>query len=294
MTPLEFYATHSAMTDPGRHAALLRALPDDVGAIANVVHGLLIHDFVAEPMYGFSVPAARAGEIHTRGAQAMIDRILAIDPRPLAQARPPEQRLVSRCHLYALLFVAALREKGIPARVRGGFAAYFNPPRLEDHWIGEHWNEKEQRWVLTDPQLDAVWMERLRHAFDPLDLSPKAFVTSPDAWRRCRSGTADPALLGVSAGGLHGLWFVAASLVRDLAALNKLEMLPWDVWGAQPGLNAALNEGDAALFDAVAGVTLDPDANFEAVRSLYRDHRLHVPNRVFNAVAQRPETVAEA
>jgi hypothetical protein len=292
MTALEYFESHSAISDPGRHARLLRALPDDIGAIAKIVQGLCIHDFVAGSMYGFDVPASRAGEIHTRGAQAMLDRILAIDPRPLGQARPPERRLVSRCHLFALLFVSTLRSKGIPARVRGGFAAYFNPPRFEDHWVGEYWNAREQRWVLADPQLDAVWMERLRHSFDPLDLSAGEFLTSPDAWKRCRSGVADAGLFGVSAGDLAGLWFVASSLVRDLAGLNKVEMLPWDVWGAQPQPNAKLGEDAVTLLDRVAELTIDPDANLGAIHSLYEDERLKVPGEVFNAVAGRPERVA--
>lgn len=294
MTPLEYYATHSPLSDPGRHAALLRGLPDDVGAIAGVVQGLCIHDMVARSMYGLHVPASRAGEIHTRGAEAMLDRILAIDPRPLEEARPPEKRLVSRCHLFALLFVATLRSKGIPARVRGGFGAYFNPPHFEDHWIGEYWNEGRGRWVLADPQLDEVWMTAFGHAFDPLDLSAKDFVTSPDAWRRCRVEGEDPGLFGISPFGLNGLWFVAGSLVRDLAGLNKAEMLPWDVWGAQPQPGAGLDGAETAFFDGIARTTADPDANFEAVGSLYRDGRLRVPRQVFNAVAQRPETVAAA
>jgi hypothetical protein len=292
MTVLEYFASHSAISDPGRHAELLRALPDDIEAIAKIVQGLCIHDFVAGPMYGFDVPASRAGEIHTRGAEAMLDCILAIDPRPLGQARPPEKRLVSRCHLFALLFVSTLRSKGIPARVRGGFAAYFNPPRFEDHWVGEYWDARNNRWVLADPQPDAVWMERLHHAFDPLDLSADEFLTSPDAWQRCRRGAADPGSFGVSAGGLAGLWFVASSLVRDLAGLNKVEMLPWDVWGAQPQLNAKPGDDAIQLFDRVADLTIDPDTNFGAIRSLYRDERLKVPGEVFNAVAGRPERVA--
>jgi hypothetical protein len=288
MTHLQYYATHSAMTEPGRHAGLLRALPDDIDAIAKVVQGLCIHDMVAESMYGLHVPAERAGEIHTRGAAAMLDRILAIDPRPLEEARPPEKRLVSRCHLFALLFVSILRSKGIPARVRGGFGAYFNPPHLEDHWIVEYWDESEHRWVLADPQLDDVWMTAFGRAFDPLDLSSRNFVTSPDAWRRCRDGSADPALFGISPFGLTGLWFIAGSLVRDLAALNRVEMLPWDVWGVQPQPGAEPGEDEIALFDRIADLTIDPDANFASVRSLYGDCRL----KVFNAVAQRPEPVA--
>ena len=29
---------------------------------------------------------------------------------------------------------------------------------------------------------------------------------------------------------LRGLWFVAGNVMRDFAALNNMEMLPWDVW----------------------------------------------------------------
>jgi hypothetical protein len=31
---------------------------------------------------------------------------------------------------------------------------------------------------------------------------------------------------------MHGLWFSAGNLVRDIAALNNRETLPWDFWGA--------------------------------------------------------------
>jgi hypothetical protein len=34
---------------------------------------------------------------------------------------------------------------------------------------------------------------------------------------------------------------MAASVIRDLAALNKVETLPWDVWGAMPQPGATLD-----------------------------------------------------
>ena len=34
---------------------------------------------------------------------------------------------------------------------------------------------------------------------------------------------------------MYGYWFIAGNLVRDLAALNKVELLPWDDWGAMVG-----------------------------------------------------------
>lgn len=45
----------------------------------------------------------------------------------------------------------------------------------------------------------------------------------------------DPVRFGVSILRLAGLWFVACSLLRDLAALAKEEMMPWDHWGPARG-----------------------------------------------------------
>jgi hypothetical protein len=34
-----------------------------------------------------------------------------------------------------------------------------------------------------------------------------------------------------SKGDLRGLWFIAGNVVREVAALDKMEMLPWDQMG---------------------------------------------------------------
>ena len=46
-----------------------------------------------EPPHGFQVPEARKAESHIRHADKIIDRILALDDRPLSMARPPEKRV---------------------------------------------------------------------------------------------------------------------------------------------------------------------------------------------------------
>ena len=82
-------------------------------------------------------------------------------------------------------------------------------------------------------------------------------------------------------------------LVRDLAALNKVETLPWDVWGAMPGPDAPLRDDQLALFDRLlAALTQKPDASFAEVRGLYEDDgRLRVPGTVFNSLLQRQEAI---
>lgn len=289
---LNFYKQQSAMTDAGQHADLFSGLPDDVGALVRVVQGLGIYDVVAPDFYGFRVSDGRQNEIHIRPVEKMLDRILALDDAPLSTARPLEKRLVCRCHHFALLLLSMLRAKGIPSRARGGFGAYFNPGYFEDHWVCEYWNAGEGRWVLVDAQLDEVWRKRLKIDFDITDIPRERFLVAGDAWAKCRAGEADPAKFGISFVNLRGLWFVAGSLMRDVAALNKIEMLPWDVWGAQPKPGEQLNVAQLEFFDRLAALSRDPDASFDELRQLSaEDERLRVPPTVFNALLNRMEAV---
>ena len=284
-----FYASHGPMTDPGEASALIDPLPNDAAALSRVIQGLGIHDVVARDFYGFEAPENRLAEIHLRPIAKRLARIMKLDDQPLHIARKPERRALQRCNSFALMLVTMLRAKGVPARSRCGFAAYFNPPNFEDHWVCEYWDAQDRRWRLADPQIDDVWRARLKIGCDTLDLPRTQFLTASDAWRRCRSGEADEQQFGISFAGLRGLWFVAGSLVRDLAALNKMEMAPWDVWGAQPQSRA---EFDLAFFDELAALTRDPDNTFAELRRRYdADDHLRVPPTVFNALNRRPEAI---
>ncbi len=115
------------------------------------------------------------------------------------------------------------------------------------------------------------------------------FVIAGDAWAQCRAG-ADPTRYGIF--DLRGLWFVAGNVMRDFAALNNMEMLPWDVWGAMPRRDEPLQDDRLALFDRLSALTRASDSAFAELCSLYEsDDRLRVPATVFNALLQRPEAV---
>jgi hypothetical protein len=289
---LEFYSQQGPMTEPGHYRDLFHGLPKEPTALAAVVQGLTLYDVVAGEFYGVDVPKARLKELHLRRIEQRIERLIQLDPRPLLIARPPERRVLGRCYQFALFMVSMLRAKGVPARARCGFGAYFNPPKFEDHWVCEFWNAREKRWVLADPQFDRVWLERLKIRHDAMDVPRTHFLTAGEAWRRCRTGEADPDLFGISFVDLFGLWFIAGNLVLDLAALNKVEMLPWDVWGAHPQPGERLEADHLDFFDEVARITLEPDATFHELRRRYDgDERLRVPRTVFNGLLERSEIV---
>jgi hypothetical protein len=285
-----FFGEHSAVTTPGRHATAFRELPHQVGELVDIVQHLVVYDVVAPEYYGFNVPEKRRDEIHTRRVEQILDRVFALDDRPLSYARPIDRRLVGRCHTFTLLLLAMLRDKGIPARARCGFGAYFNPPNFEDHWVCEYWNADQDRWVLVDTQFDETWRAKLHIAHDVFDVPRDRFLVASDAWAQCRSGRADASKFGIEFAGLHGLWFVAGSLVRDVAALNKVEMRPWDVWGAQPSPNHEPAPEELKFFDRLSELTRVPDASFAELRRLFQsDERVAVPETVFNALLNRPE-----
>jgi hypothetical protein len=290
----DYYSRPESMSDAGRHAGLLQSLPSDVAALTEIVQGLAIHQYAAS-YYGVTVPEARKRESHIRPVETILDEILALDGRPLAEARPPEKRIVGVCHHFALLLVAMLRAHGIPARYRSGFGSYFNAPYFEDHVVCEYWSAEKGRWVLADPQFDEKWRAGAKIDHDVLDVPRDRYLTAADAWSQCRSGKADPSKFGIFAGEQRGFWFIAGDLVRDIAGLNKAEMLPWDCWGAMPDPNEQLSEDQFAFFDRIAELTRDPDAAFDELRRAYEgDERLRVPKTVFNAVLQRPEAVEAA
>jgi hypothetical protein len=273
------------MSDAGTKARLLDGLPRDVGGLARVVQGLLIHEHVA-PAYGVTLSAEQHAQAHVRGVEKMLDCIARQDSRPLSQARPPAERVVGVCRHFTLLHVAMLRRQGIAARARCGFGAYFEKGKFIDHWVTEYWNESQQRWVLVDAQLDQRQRELFAIAFDPLDVPQDQFLVAGDAWQLCRGGKADAGAFGIL--DMHGLWFIAGNVIRDVAALNNHEMLPWDVWGGMPRNDAEL---DLSFIDQLAAFSHAPDRHFGDLRAAYKDKRVAVPGTVFNAVLNRPDPV---
>src|SRR5262249_58377517 len=93
---LEAYRTPVDMSDAGRQARLFDGLPHDVGGLARIVQGLLMHQHVS-PAYGVKLSQAQLAEPHIRGVEPMLDRIVAHDPKPLPQPPPPAEPPVRVC-----------------------------------------------------------------------------------------------------------------------------------------------------------------------------------------------------
>ena len=295
--PAQDTATHylkpGVMTALGRHEPLLAALPRGIADLAAVTHGLLIHEHIAGA-YGVTLTPERRASVHVRPVAALLDRMMGEDSRPLTVARQPAGRLAGNCRHFTVLAAAILRAQGTPARARCGFGGYFGSGAFEDHWVCEYWDEAAPGWKLADFQIDEVQLELFDVDFDLTDVPREAFLVAGDAWRLCRAGHADPAKFGMSFMNEAGYWWIAANLVRDVAALNNMEMLPWDVWGAMPAPADTIDDEQYALFDRLAELTRVPDADFADLTAAYAgDTRLRVPATVRNAVLNRTEPILD-
>lgn len=216
------YARHSRWSDPGSFAMHLGDLPAEPAALPEIVGGLVLHPL-------FAPAGTDKSEASLRSIPEMLSALLERDPAPLKQARERDKRIIGTCRNYALLACAILRQQGIPARLRVGFAGYFTPDFWEDHWVCEY--RDGGAWRLLDAELTAELHRRVGIGFDPADVPRNRFLAAGAAWQALCRGEHDPARFGVSILGLSGLKFAAATLMRDLAALAMEEMMPWDCWG---------------------------------------------------------------
>lgn len=261
---LTYYAVPGAITDLAacpQH--ILARMPEDPTGIMGVVRGCVVSAGMLRKM-GLPVPDGREHEAQVRPVREVVARIEELQPDPLVVQRPPEQRFLGTCRNFATLACALLRHVGIPSRVRAGFAGYFEPGLTVDHWVVEY--HRDGRWVRDDPQLDADWLRRRGVTMTSEELAANLYWSGSEAWRRCRTGDADPDRFDM--GGNRGIGEVRGSVMLDLAALNKVEVLPWDAWGQmEASYEGRTGAGYDELLDDIAATTLDGDV--DAIRKIY-------------------------
>jgi hypothetical protein len=299
---LDYYREPGPITNLAKHKEFTDWLVADPSALYQVAQGLIVHDMWVTS-YGIEYKQENEYPQKTAWMEDLLDKALQLDSRSLAIPRAPEKRVIACCREFATLYCALLRAKGIPARSRCGFATYFGwGQNYEDHWVTEWWNGSG--WVLMDPQLDPLQQSLIQGwtlgsgavdeslkakvlAFNPRHLKDGEFINAGEAWKLCRTGKADPARFGIGCpirpewgiDSLYGLWFVRGQLMRDFAALNKVETVPylvrickkldWKAWRLVGAKDEELTPDDFELLDGIAELSIDADKNFEAIRDVY-------------------------
>jgi hypothetical protein len=207
-------------------------------------------------------------------AAAMLAELCRRDPRGLVMDRAEGDELVLTCRATSILVASLLKTKGIPARVRSGFAPYlsvegFPSGKSDDHWVNQYWNKLESRWVTID--VDGSLEDNLK--FDPYDIPDGFFDFSPDVWLAARDGRVDDQHFWNS-GGHSGLITVAWELFYDFHCLMNDELIylhtPEMV---QLGKFERLTESQLSAIDDLARLMQEPEDNFDELQAVWNSKR---------------------
>lgn len=264
-----FYSKQSKITNPRQFIDKYEDLPASPTELLRVVQGLVIHGDQGK-LYGVTFSKRQMDEELLRTVPQMLERLLQIDGSPLLSIRPPELRLIGMCRDYALLLLSFLRDKGIPARLRVGFARYFQSELMyEDHWLIEYYHSEKQRWIRVDAQLDEIQKVHYEITFDTENMPPDAgYLLGGQAWMLCRAGECHPEDFGYNKN-WKGWHSVKGNLLHDFNSLLGLELLPWDLWTELSTKKYNdLSRNEKELLDEMAEITASPNVSGKELSSL--------------------------
>lgn len=234
------YVRHDRFTDPGKYASFLDTLPQNQADLSAAINGFLIHLWRIRKFHTEQL-TERPHDVFTRRIEPILARVQELDARSLDQSRPAVKRAIVDCRAFSLMLVSVLRQRGIPARARCGFATYLEKTHYQDHWVCEYWDEGKKRWVMEDADLKKS------------DVSPDEFLNASRVWAMRET---KPEILQKCGWGpdMVGSWAVRLDLIHDLAALNDFVAVSGDGWGLGNKKEAQLTPEDLSLLDRAASL----------------------------------------
>lgn len=282
---LDHYLQFSQYTYPGLYLQSLQNLPNEITQIGKLVRSQTIHRVTLKNGNTGSNTDLRYGNMtklpwyrqpeddNFVTAAAIIAELYRRDSRGFPTDRTDENKLVLTCRHVSILIASILKSKGIPARVRSGFAPYFVVQGMpigksDDHWINQYWDRKQNRWVTID--VDGS-LEDLK--FNPYDIPQNTFDFSADAWLKVRRGEIDEDHF-YNAGGHSGLIVIGWELFYDFHCLMNSEI----IYMHTPelvhfGKFEKLPETKLKEIDTLATLMTNPDENFEELLNIWNTNK---------------------
>jgi hypothetical protein len=127
----------------------------------------------------------------------------------------------------------------------------------------------------VDAQSDAAQRKLMRIEFDTCNMPVGHFVSAGKGWQEYRQGKADGERFGLGGkDGWEGIgWdIIMPNDICDTMALNKVELLPWEVPAYWTKKQTELSADDTELRDRLAA------ASWNQIRLLYdTNDTLHMP-----------------
>lgn len=288
---LDFYLKTSMYTNYFPFQKYYKTLPDDIEELSRLLCHQVIHRGELVRSFNGVANKARSETIIEQEklkkgypwyrnrcdddilltAPAITSELFRQDKRGFTMGREPKDRVVITCRYVSVLLASILKAKGIPARVRSGYANYFLQKRESvyyDHWVVQYYKEDENRWVNVDA--DAVY----RVDFNQWDFPHEEFAWIAEVWLAVRKGklSADNYIHGSHYNGIddlaYALFFDFHSLMND-----EISYLFKPTYFDSVKEFENLTEEELEKLDNLATLMLDPDANFDELRYLFRNDK---------------------
>lgn len=257
---LEVYKHQNKFTDPGDYLFLYDDLPESYKAINALIKKQLIHPLEASEMRNILPEGRFIEDGDFLSVEEILEGLMKRDSNGLTMNRKPENRLVIACYHHGLLLTSMLRSKGIPVRMRAGFARYFEKKGKVrfGHVICEICDEEEKRWVWVDPDREFVDMKRTQ------------FELPDKAWRNLRKDHL-PNVKYVAAL-MSGEQAISHILLLDHLFVMADEQLYWHTptfLYTQNFSMESISEKKLLVLDQIAKLLSEPDINVSALQKIY-------------------------
>lgn len=260
---LDQHRQFSRYTDPGTYSTLYENCPESTKDLCALIKHQLIHPFELD-QFQDQVPEDRRFEDRECPTVAeMLERLLERDSRGLVMDRKPADRLIVACVHHSMLLASILRYRGVPVRIRSGYATYIGGDQgyRVTHVVCEVWDAENQNWFLVDPDRNMV------------DFPRSKFIFANQAWRMWKDGTLDPDKF-ISRYDSPARAIVHL-LCHDLSYVLGDEDIYWQDPPIVVKFKPTLAENDEfhiALLDQLAGYLDQPEHHLERLVTLQAEH----------------------
>ena len=259
MEILEYYASQSSFTDPGKNSGMYEGLPTDAQSICKTVDGICL-DF--NERWKYPIQNERWLEMNNRYVDENLDSVKALNKTAkITEERPADQKMMASVSHMASICVSMLRHVGIPARKRIGYVDDGN--EFATYEIVEYYDKAEDSWKVLDPNGKCT-----------------GFIPAAQAFFDVKNGKSDEKKY-VNAD-TCGMEIIIANLILDLAYVTKKERISWDRYG---WMQRPLDEFSFRAWEILAGAAdllLNDDKNIDALEACYESEEgLRVPQIIY-------------
>ena len=273
---LDHYLQFGTFTNPGCYKQFLQKLPDDVKELGNLISHQIIHRVTLKEGNTKANRDKRYGDMdkypwHRLRCEddilpttvSAVAELLWLDPRGFLTNRKVENKIVVTCRSVTIIMASILKSKGIPCRVRAGFAPYFFEGSW-DHWINQYWSKNKQKWITFDA--DGFFDKSI--GFDQYNIPEKKFDWAANTWLGIRRGKLDGNNF-IHASGYKGLMPALWAVFYDFHSLMNNEIL-YDQMPSYISFKFdKLSEKDFEEIDELAKLMLESDKNFDKLVKIW-------------------------